>query len=214
VKISLLIRSAAALATFTFLLVSCGKKSTETNSQAAAPGASAAPVDYSPRIGVAVRTSSRTCVAIRNNSVPANSPVTLIVPASPQRYVETQITGSSPSACPITKEVATDMSNYEISLPKSSDIPQLSPMIAVIGSAASNNFLMNNMNVQADLDQNQSKDTFRACGSNDGIHLTVWKGSPLNGTLLWSGYYYEEGNPGTLPTCSNAELSSTPAGRP
>lgn len=198
----------------TFLVVSCGKKSTETNSQAAAPAATAAPVDYSPRIGVAVRTSSRTCMAIKNSSLSVNSPVTLVAPGAPQRYVEAQIAAQSPNACPITKEVATDVSNYEISLPKSSEIPQLSPMVAVVGTASSDSFLLNGANVQADLDQNQSKDTFRACGADDGVHLTVWKGSPLTGTLLWSGYYYESGNPGTLPTCSNAEVSSAPAAHP
>lgn len=120
-RTSLSLQTAATVAIMAVLLLSCGKKSTETNSQAAVSGS--APVDYSSRVGVAVRTGSRTCVAIKNGAVPGNSPVTLVVTASSQRFVEAQISGPSPSPCPITKEAAPEMSNYEMSLPKSSNFP-------------------------------------------------------------------------------------------
>jgi hypothetical protein len=201
---SFLIRTAATVATTSVLLLSC-KKPTETNSQAAA--SASAPVDYSSRIGVAVRTASRTCVAIKNAAVQRNSPVTLVLPVSPQRFIEAQISGPADSPCPITEEAAPEMNNYEISLPASSNLPELTPMIAVVGSAASSSFLLENVSVQADLDQIHGKNTFRACGANDGIHLTVWRGIPVTGTRVWSGYYYEAGNPGTLPTCTAAELA-------
>ncbi len=186
------------------LLVSCGKPPTATNSQAAVNPS--APVDYSPRIGVAVRTASRTCMSIKNAAV-TPGPVTLVVPQSPQSFIEAQISGPSPSACPITQDVAPGVSSFEISLPAASNIPKLTPLIAVIGTAAANSFLMENISVQADLNQDKSQNTFRACGSNDGVHLTVWKGVPVTGTRVWSGYYYAAGNPGTLPTCSTIELN-------
>jgi hypothetical protein len=201
---SFLIRTAAPVATMFVLLLSC-KKPTETNSQAAA--SASAPVDYSSRIGVAVRTASRTCVAIKNAAVQGNSPVTLVLPVSPQRFIEAQISGPAANPCPITKEAAPEMNSYEISLPASSNLPELTPMIAVVGSAASSSFLLENVSVQADLDQTHTKNTFRACGATDGIHLTVWRGIPVTGTRVWSGYYYEAGNPGTLPTCTAAELA-------
>jgi hypothetical protein len=133
------------------------------------------------------------------------------MPVSPQAFIEAQISGPSPSPCPITQQVAPEMSNYEISLPKSSNAPELTPLIAVVGTAASSSFLLQNAGVEADLDQTHTKNTFRACGANDGVHLTVWRGIPVTGTLLWSGYYYEAGNPGTLPTCTAAELAGPPA---
>jgi hypothetical protein len=199
---SFLIRTATVTATYV-LLLSC-KKPTETNSQAAATGS--APVDYSSRIGVAVRTASRTCVAIKNDALQGNSPVTLVLTVSPQKFVEARISGPAASPCPITKEAAPEASNYDIALPTASNIPELTPMIAVAGSAAGSSFLLENISVQADLDQTHTKNTFRACGANDGIHLTVWRGIPLTGTRVWSGYYYEAGNPGTLPACTPAEL--------
>ena len=186
------------------LLASCSKKPTETSSEAAV---NPAPVDYSPRIGVAVRTAARTCVAIHNAAVLPNSPITLVAPTSPQIYAEAQITGQSPSACPITQDVAPGVTSYEISVPGGNNLPKLAPLIGIVGSAASSGFLVENVNVEADLDQTHNKNTFRACGATDGIHLTVWRGIPVTGTLIWSGYYYEPGNPGTLPTCAAAELT-------
>src|SRR5437762_14258782 len=50
VRTSLLIRAAATIATISVLLYSCGKKPTETNSQAAVSGS--APVDYSSRLAI------------------------------------------------------------------------------------------------------------------------------------------------------------------
>jgi hypothetical protein len=202
-----MVQTAAAVAILPLLLVSCGKKATEANSQAEV--SRSAPVDYSPRIGAAVRTSSRTCVAIKNGTVVANSPVTLIVPTPPQSFVEAQISGPSPNPCPITKEVTPEMSNYEISLPKSSNVPELIPLIAVAGTAVASGVLPGNAGVEADLDQTHTKNTFRACGAEDGAHLTVWRGVPVTGTRVWSGYYYEAGNPGNLPACAAAEV--TPA---
>ena len=200
---SFLIRTVATVTITSVLLLSC-KKPTETNSQAAATGS--APVDYSSRIGVAVRTASRTCAAIKNRALQGNSAVTLVLPVSPQSFVEARVSGPAANPCPITKEAAPETSNYEISLPASSNIPELTPMIAVAGSAAASTFLLENISVQADLDQTRTKNTFRACGANDGIHLTVWRGIPVTGTRVWSGYYYEAGNPGTLPACTPAEL--------
>ncbi len=200
------LRSAATAAVIPFLLLSCSKPPTATNSQAAV-STTLPPVDYSPRMGVAVRTNSRTCAAIKNATIQPGSPVTLVLPQSPQSFIEATISGPSPSACPITQDVLPGVNNVEISLPTTSNVPKLSPMIAVLGTAVSNGFLLENISVQADLDQNHSKETFRACGANDGIHLTVWRGVPLTGTRVWSGYYYEAGNPGTLPTCGPTELA-------
>jgi hypothetical protein len=212
VRISFLIRTAIGVAISAIFLPSCGKPPTAENSQAAVNRS--VPPDYASRIGVAVRTEVRTCVAIKNGTLAPGSPITLVVPVSPQSFVEAQISGRSQGGCPITEDIPPGVTNYEISLPKSSSIPKLTPMVAVAGTSASSGFLQDNVNVQADLDQTQSKNTFRACGGNDGIYLTVWKGVPINGTLWWTGYYYESGNPGTLPTCTAAESKRVPPQSP
>jgi hypothetical protein len=195
---------AALAASMTLFLVACSKP-TATNSQAGA--VSPAAVDYSARIGIAVRTDARTCVAIKNATVQPNAPVTLVIPTAPQSFLEAQISAPISDPCPITQDPTPDFANYAVTLPASSTIPKLTPLIAVVGTAASSSFALQTAGVQADLDQNQGKNTFRACGANDGIHLTVWRGIPVTGTRVWSGYYYEPGNPGTLPTCAATETA-------
>jgi hypothetical protein len=198
----------AAVISSGFLLASCGSKPTASNSQAAPP--SAGKVDYSPRIGTAVRTDSRACIAIQNATVAPNSPVTLINPAAPQTFAEAQISAQASNACPITQNIPPGIVSYDVSLPASANIPKLTPLIAVLGTAASSTTTIANNGVIADLDNTHTKNTFRACGANDGVHLTVWRSDPLAGTLLWTGTYYEPGNPGTLPTCTAAEGVTVP----
>jgi hypothetical protein len=204
VKISLLLRRGLTGGILA-LLVSCNKPPTANNSQASLNGPT--PVDYSKRIGVAVRTDSRTCVAIKDATLQPRSAITLVLPLSPQSFVDAQISGPDRNVCPISEEVAPGVTSYELSIPAAVAIPKLTPLIAVSGMSAAGGFVLDNLNVQADIDQTHAKNTFRACGASDGVHLTVWRGIPINGTLLWSGHYYESGSPGSLPTCTAAETS-------
>jgi len=65
------------------------------------------------------------CAPIKNSAIAADSPVALVPPTPPQKYVEVRISGPSPNLCPVTKEVTAEMNNYEISLPASSNVPRL-----------------------------------------------------------------------------------------
>lgn len=196
------------LAAILSVVVSSCKKPTASNSQAAVN--SSEPVDYAPRIGTVVRTDSRTCVAIRNGAVTPGSPITVVIPPSPQTFVEGQIGARSSTPCPISEEVLPDVISYDVTL--TGEIAKLVPAIGVVGTPASSGFVSAAAGVEADLDQKHTKNTFRACGANDGVHLTVWRGVPVTGTLVWSGHYYETGNPGTLPNCVTQELAPVPAG--
>jgi hypothetical protein len=187
------------------LLISCtSRKPAETASTETA-GTSAAPATYTPRIGITVSTNGRTCVAIHNANVAPSTPVTLVSPMPPQTFIQTEITGSSQSACPVTKEVDTTVSNYDVRVSQGS-VPKLTPLIAVLGASAPFSMAPNN-SVQADLDQDGKMKSFRACSASNGIHLTVWSGNPLEGTLLWHGYYYEASNPGLGPSCTAREMA-------
>jgi hypothetical protein len=148
-------------------------------------------------------------MAISNTTLSPGSTVTLVSPLPPQSFTQAEIAGIASSPCPITKEVDTSVSNYDLRV-TGNPIQKLTPMIAVVGTAASLSIVNNN--VQADLDQNGRAETFRACSGNDGIHLTLWSGNPLDGAVLWHGYYYEPGNPGVGPTCTAKEAPSSPPG--
>lgn len=156
---------------------------------------------YVPRVGIAVSTQGRTCLSIRNANLAVNSPVTLVVPNLPQSFTQAQIGATSDSPCPITKDVDRNVTSYELHLPGGTDsVKKLTPMIAVVGPA--NPFLITNTTVEADLQADGKHELFRSCSADDGIHLTMWTGTPLTGTLLWHGYYYEASNPGVGPACT------------
>lgn len=187
------------------VLASCGRnKNAQTTGSA---GLSPTAATYMPRIGVALTTGGRTCVAIHNANLTPGTPLTLITPMPPQTTTQAEIAGTPNNPCPITKDVDTTVSNYDLQVPAGATLTKLTPLIAVTGTAAPLTMGPNN-NVHADLDQNGKTETFRACSANDGIHLTVWSGDPLNGTLLWHGYYYEAGNPGLGPACTPKEMAA------
>lgn len=143
-------------------------------------------------------------MAIRNANLPVNSPMTLVLPNLPQSFVPAQIGAQSDSACPITKDVDRTVTSYELHLPGGTDaLKKMVPMIAVVG--ASSPFLLANTNVEADLQGDGKHQMFRSCSADDGLHLTMWQGTPGSGTLVWHGYYYEASNPGVGPPCTPAE---------
>ncbi len=187
------------------LLISCNSHKQQPTPNGSAPlNANTPTPDYSPRIGIAVRTDSRTCVAIHNPNLATGSPIVLVSPLAPQTFTSATIAGPSSTTCPITKEIDPASSSYTVTV-NGTELPKLTPLIAVVGNP--NAFSLNNNAVQADLDQNGKLQTFRACDSADGLHLTVWRGAALTGTPLWRGYYYEASNPGTGPTCVPNEIS-------
>jgi hypothetical protein len=193
----------ALILTAAFLLA-CSQKANKPLSETTGAASTQRAADYSPRIGVGVQTGTRTCIAIQNTSLQSGATITLVSPVPPQSFIQAQVTGPSSGACPVSKDLNPALSSYDVT-PQPGNLPKLVPLIAVVGPAST--FSTNNNNVQADLDQNGKSEVFRACAAPDGYHLTAWGGSALTGTLLWHGYYYEPGNPGTVPACTPKETT-------
>jgi hypothetical protein len=186
------------------LTASCTSKNPQTGAQSSALSPSAPPATYAPRIGVAVSTASRTCVAIANNTLTSSTAVTLVTPTLPQSFQQATIGAQSRSPCPVSQEMNPALSSYNLHVTGAAP-PKLAPLIAVIGSSAP--FSMQNNDVVADLDQNGKMESFRACSAADGVHLTVWSGVPTTGTVVWHGFYYEPNNVGLGPPCSPKETA-------
>jgi hypothetical protein len=185
-------------------LVSCTNKNPQTGAQSSALSSSPAPASYVPRIGIAVNTGSRTCVAIQNGNVASSSPITLVNPALPQSFTQAEVGATAQSACPVAQDLNPAFSSYDLHVTGAS-LPKLTPLIAVLGTSGP--FSQQNKNVQADLDQNGKKEMFRACTANDGVHLTVWSGTPTTGTVIWHGFYYEPNNAAAGPPCTAQETT-------
>jgi hypothetical protein len=142
-------------------------------------------------------------VAIHNGNLTNGALLTLIEPAA-HKYFPATIAGVAQQACPITQNLDTTVSNYNLTV--QSPIEKLTPMIAVLGTQP---VTINWRNVaQSDLDQTGHPLSFRACSADNGIHLTAWSGDPLTSTLLWHGYYYESGSPDIGGTCTAAEIAT------
>lgn len=187
------------------LLTACSGKRSETSTQVERASSTAATQaqDFSSRIGIAVTTTSRSCIAIHNPDLIAGTAVTLVAPAIPQSFAQVEISGSSDSYCPVTQEVEPGISSYDLKNVAKS-MPKLTPFIAVLRPAS--DFTMNNIQVQADLNSDRVPETFRACQANQTIHLSIWNGLPLQGKALWHGAYYEPSNLGSAPVCSDGEF--------
>lgn len=186
-------------------ITSCTNKNPQTGAQSSALTPSPPPASYTPRIGVAVSTGSRVCVAIQNSNIASGSPLTLITPTLPQAFIQGEIGAVSQSPCPISKDANATLTSYDIHVSGAS-LPKLTPLIAVLGTSAP--FSISNNNVQADLDQNGKKESFRACIATDGVYLSVWSGTPTTGTVLWHGLYYEPNTVAAGPPCTAKETST------
>jgi hypothetical protein len=188
------------------LLAACTRKNPETGAQSSALSPSPPPASYIPRLGVAVSTGSRTCVAIQNANLASGSPVTLVTPTLPQSFTQGQIGAASQSPCPVSQDVNPALSSYDVQVSGAS-LPKLTPLIAALGTSAP--FSLQNNTVQADLDQNGKTEFFRACSANDGVHLTVWSSAPTTGTAIWHGLYYEpNGGAAIGPPCTAKETTT------
>jgi hypothetical protein len=189
-------------------MAACTKKNPQTGAQASALSASPPSASYVPRVGVAVSTGSRTCLALQNANVATGSAVTLVTPTLPQSFIQGQVGAVSQSPCPVSQTLNPALTSYDIQV---SGVPKLTPLIAVLGTPAA--FSQQNNNVQADLDQNGKTEFFRACSANDGVHLTVWSGTPTTGAVIWRGVYYEpEGGSAAMgPPCTEKEIAGLPA---
>lgn len=196
-------KNALLLAAAAFLS-GCSQKTNQPPSETTGSASTQRAANYTPRIGIGVQTGSRTCIAIQNASVQPGTPLTLVSPLAPQSFIQAQVNGPASSACPVSKDLDPALSSYDVK-PEPGNIQKLVPLIAVLSPATA--FSTNNNNVQADLDQNGKLEAFRACAAPDGYHLTAWAGTPLSGTLLWHGYYYEPGNPGTASACTPKETT-------
>jgi hypothetical protein len=142
---------------------------------------------------------------MHNGDLSNGTLVTLVSPIAPPTFTQATVAGVTQEACPITQNVDTTVSNYNVT-PRG-PVQKLVPMIAIVGTSV---VTINQNNIaQADLDQNGQTESFRACSADNGIHLTVWRGAPLQGTLLWHGFYYEANNPGIGPACTPAEMPAS-----
>ena len=152
----------------------------------ALPAAKKRGFSFPQHLGVAVRQADGVCLNIHNGSLSAGTKVTLVILSSPQSVAEAEVLHAD-SACPDVDKGDTGLRRYRLRVLKG-ELPPSLPSIAVSGSMGP--FQLNGERVTADVDDDGLPESFRLCTSSEGIHLTVWSGTPLSGVLKWHQYYY------------------------
>jgi hypothetical protein len=153
------------------------------------------------RLGVV--SSARSGCAVLQVAGPAPRPgtpvaVVRLLPGQPQTVLEAHVVQSRAcidgSGGPAAgRRVVLDLGAAEL-LPGEPAIGVVDPPrpVAVSGGHAT-----------ADLDGDGVPARFRACTTQEGVHLTVWRGEPLHGPRRWHAYYYIGHD--TEPTCEEAD---------
>ena len=146
-----------------------------------------------------------TCLAIKNDHVPPETNVTLVVMGEPQSVIETQIqnTVTADSDCPPLQEEKAainkkDKSFYSVKLPD----PEADIMaIGIVGDHP--NVTITDNRAEADLDKDGVNEVFTSCATSEGIKFFVWSGVANKDSPRWSGYYYLGYD--MEPTCPDAK---------
>jgi len=156
--------------------------------------------DYGTSLGVAVEQAAGVCLDIRNVNLHPGQRIQFVNSSLPQTTGEVEITGTTGKACTSTDQNKPGLLHYQVkvargSLQKSAPAFVLANSRGVLTEAKTG--------ATADLDGDGQLESFHACTSSEGVHLTVWTGKPLEGLRKWHYYYYLGFD--VEPTCKEAE---------
>jgi hypothetical protein len=161
--------------------------------------------NFNSQVGVVdASAEGKLCLNISNPNLVAGAPVSFILPHKPQRVAKATIEQKLASSCSHDPNTtSSDASFYSLKLVgKAVDLSEpMPPAIAVVRSATP--VLLKHGIASADLDGDGRTEFFRICTSNEGNHLTVWSGKPLQGKRSWHSYYYLGYD--VVPTCKKKD---------
>ena len=142
--------------------------------------------DANSQIGVVdTNQTNQICLAIQNASLKTGDKVFIVSPEKPQTAKMAVIEKKLTSSCSRNTETNEDDSFYLLKLSKGKTD---SPFIA-FGVISPDSIIPVKGVVSLDLNSDKKREYFRACYSNEGLHLTVWTGKPLVGKRIWHSYY-------------------------
>jgi hypothetical protein len=147
--------------------------------------------DFNSQVGVVdASADGKLCLNIANSKLIAGTPVSFILLHKPQRTVRATIDEKLASSCSRDPTTSNDASFYSLKVVgKGIDLSEPMPAaIAVVNSVKP--ILLKRGIAGADLDGDGRTEFFRICTSNEGQHLTIWSGTPLQGKKRWHAYYY------------------------
>jgi len=156
-----------------------------------------------PPIGVASIGADHSCALIEGPAVPAGSELTIVFADVPQEVVEATITGPATSCAPVAGRPVPDpeaaqFSAYDLRLKGGSDPHGLG--IVFVGRIPAKR-LSGVYELRASRVYQRVR--VRSCASLEGIHLSIWSGTPRASRRLWHLYWYLGFD--VEPTCEEDE---------
>jgi hypothetical protein len=148
--------------------------------------------------GVLFRKNGHTCLEMRDSAL-ANGTIQFVGAAMPQA-VGTARVGTPAAACDAIFSDTTGSTRYDATILTGS-LDEGMPALAVAGLPRP--LVVSDGVLNTDIDGDGRPDAFRFCTSTDGVHLTLWNGTPSGGRREWHRYVYLGYD--LDPTCTEAE---------
>lgn len=159
-------------------------------------------INLSRTVGVANSTSDgKICFAISNKTLKRGQRIGVIYADKPQNFRLATVESKTSKSCSSDNDISDGVSFYFL---KMKPLDQPSVEIGVVGltkTSKSKGYL------RSDINDDKKLEYFRSCTSNEGVHLTVWRGVPLKSKRIWHAYYYLSYD--TEPTCKRKDYAGT-----
>ena len=147
--------------------------------------------DFQSQVGVVdVKPEGQLCLIINNPSLSNGASVNLIVLSNRQWVTKASIKEKPDQSCSDNPDTV-GASFYLLERdPKNNVLKLTERPAAAIAVVSSIPVKVVHGRASLDLDKDGRQEFFRYCTSNEGLHLTVWTGKPLQGKRRWHFYYY------------------------
>jgi hypothetical protein len=164
---------------------------------------------FAERVGIAKWLGNQGCLAVFNATVERGTKVALVDQQGPDEtptVKEATDVERVPQACDAGLAGANSSgvvpSFYQVATPAATQ-PPAGIVIAILDPAGP--LVVREGQVEADLDGDGARESFRSCLSAENVHFMAWTGSPLHGELRWHGLYYLGYD--VTPSCTDQEIA-------
>ena len=154
---------------------------------------------YSANVGLLTGKGGHDCLYIANAGLSPGQRVQFVTAATPQTAGEAEIVGKAGDTCKDSTQGG-GMTPYSFKITQGA-LPKGAPAIAIAN--LSRPLTPGDRGAIGDLEGDGQREYFRTCTSTEGLHLTIWKGKPLEGSRRWHYYYYLGYD--VTPDCTDSE---------
>lgn len=134
--------------------------------------------NWAADVGTAVDKDDAVCLAIGRADLKAGQRVTFVNSSMPQTAGELEVTEKKAASCGAGNPDNKALSFYGFRVAKG-ELEKFAPAFVLVGPRS-----------VEDVDGDGVSESYRACTSQEGVHLTVWSGKALEGRRRWHDYYY------------------------